>query len=188
MLKRFYTFTSTSVSIALGIAVIQTSPAQAFDFTFSQDFGSAGTLTGEFAGTDTNGNGQLDASEFTSFTSIFQGSEPGFENFSWGLSNLVSSSFFVAPNYYSLLVTDTASSVLDSRGWRSNTLLGETIVGFAPSQNIVARRYFSQNALSFGNSSEAVPEPTTIAGLTVAGLGMLYARRRQKRRAKFSKQ
>ncbi|WP_421657318.1 PEP-CTERM sorting domain-containing protein [Leptothermofonsia sp. ETS-13] len=182
MLNRFQKFVITTASVSLGTAVIHINSAQAFDFSFNQTFGNSGTLTGEFSGTDTNGNGQLDGNEFTIFNSLFQGSETGFENVSWGLTNLAPFSFFVTPNYYSFWVTAPATNALDGRGWRSNSSLGDTVVGYTFSQDgPIAGRYFSQEPLSF-TPTAAIPEPTTIAGLTVAGLGMVCARRHQKRK------
>ncbi len=183
MLNRFQKLIITTFSVSLGTVVFHTNSAQAFNFAFNQTFGSSGTLTGEFSGTDTNGDGQLDGNEFTAFSSLFQGSETGFENVSWGLANLAPFSFFVSPGYYSFWVTAPTANALDGTGWRSSGSLGDTVVGYTFSQDgPIAGRYFSQEPLSF-TPTAAIPEPTTIAGLTVAGLGMVCARRRQKRKA-----
>ncbi|MGA7937175.1 MAG: PEP-CTERM sorting domain-containing protein [Kovacikia sp.] len=180
MLTSFQKLAISASWIATGFAVIDAGIAQAYSFTFQQELTSNGTLSGEFSGTDINGNGQLDATEFATFTSTFQGSEPGFLTATWGLTNLAPFSYFIGPANYTFWVTAPATNPLDGRGWRSNTELGDTVVGYALSQNgPISGRYFAQDSLAF-TAAEPVPEPTTIAGIALAGAGLSYIRRRKK--------
>lgn len=180
MLNRFYRLAIVTASTLLGVTTIPISSALAYNFSFSLDFDSSGTLTGELAGSDRDGNGQLDGNEFTAFSALFQGSEPGFETIAWGLTDLAPFSFFVTPNFYSFWVTNSTAGP-GGAGWRSNSTLGETVVGFAFTPDSIAGRYFSEETLSFGSPAEAIPEPGVIAGLAIAGLGMASARHRQKK-------
>lgn len=180
MLTRIYRLAIATASAFLGATTINISSASAYNFSFNLDLDGSGLLTGEFAGTDTDGNGQLDGNEFTAFSSLFQGSEPGFENVTWGLTNLAPFSFFVTPNFYSFWITAPAAD-LTGTGWRSDSTLGETAVGFAFTPDSIAGRYFSQDTLSFGAPAEAIPEPTTMAGMALAGLSLAVARGRQKK-------
>jgi hypothetical protein len=186
VLTRIYKFAIVTASAFLGATTINVSSTLAYNFSFNLDLDGSGLLSGEFAGTDTNGNGQLDGNEFTAFSSLFQGSESGFENVAWGLTNLAPFSFFVTPNFYSFWVTDPATD-LTGTGWRSDSTLGETVVGFAFTPDSIAGRYFSQDTLAFGAPAEAIPEPTTIAGMAVAGLSLTIARGRQKKGQKSFK-
>jgi hypothetical protein len=149
--------------------------AQAFSFFFTKEFETGGTLTGYFQGTDVNGNGQLDASEFTLFGSEFTSSEPGFESVFWGEAQLAPFSYFIAPENYVFNLTNVGAD----RGWNSVAgLLEETVVGFAPSSSIVAGVFFEQESLDF-EASEAVPEPATMLGMALAGSTLILRRRKQ---------
>ncbi|UBF25668.1 PEP-CTERM sorting domain-containing protein [Kovacikia minuta CCNUW1] len=179
MFKQFLKWAIAATSVTAGMLVIHANSAQAYSFTFQQDLTSSGTLSGEFAGIDANENGQLDAAEFTTFTSTFQGSEPGFTAVSWGLTNLAPFSYFIGPANYAFWVTAPANTPLNGRGWRSNTELQSTVVGYAFSQDgPISGRYFAQDSLTF--TAAPVPEPASIAGLLMAGASITYIRHRRK--------
>jgi hypothetical protein len=159
------------------------SAAQAASFNFRQvyevrDGFDGAVLSGEFSGTDTNANGQIDLSEFTSFSSVFTGGTvPGFESLAWGLSNLAAGSFFANADVYNFQVFAPAAG----NGWQSNGSLDFTNVGFVvdPIGGVQAVGYYDQEGLRFRETSAAVPEPMTMAGLAVAGGGLALARRKR---------
>jgi hypothetical protein len=168
-----------AASATVASAIVNANIAQAFSFSFAQVFESSGILTGDFSGSDANGNGSLEANEFTSFASLFVGDEAAFSTVRLGLESLVATSYFTAPDNFAFILTDVAAD----RGFQSFAFpgeVGETYVGFAPSAGIVSARYATPEPLVFVETpAEAIPEPATMAGLALAGLGMRQLRRRQ---------
>lgn len=157
--------------------------AQAFNFTFAQSFDSNSfdgdiSLTGSFSGHDDDDDGVLEADEFTSFQSVFTSDEPGFERVTWGLKDLVEVSRFSNPDNFAFVVANSGIN----RGWLSFNLfgdIGQTVVGFAPSRESIGGLFFAESLDFTKVDAEAIPEPTTMAGLALAGLGLSYLRRRR---------
>ncbi|ACK71582.1 hypothetical protein PCC7424_3180 [Gloeothece citriformis PCC 7424] len=173
---------TTLIGSSLSLALVNMAPAQAAVFyTFTQTFDGGGTLSGEFSGTDVDNNGQIDASEFDSFTSTFTSDVLGFENLSWGLANLAPFSYFVNPNEFSFLLTNPAPFPPGGTGWSSSPLSGTTFVGYAFVQDGQIGAVFSSESL------EVVPEPLTMSGVAIAlGFGTLYKRAKHKKAKKQS--
>jgi hypothetical protein len=181
-----------TVAIATGAATLTmaaiAAPAQALDFSFSQSFTDSlgtGTLSGSFSGVDANSNNRIDASEFSSFSSSFSGSNldgSNFDlgNFSLGLADLASFSYFASPTDYSFSVTNVnlfpADPLFTGRGWSSGLNVGnvgQTDVGYVLTANIIEGVYLAQEPLSFA----VIPTPALLPGLI--GFGLSVWRQRQ---------
>lgn len=176
-----------TVAIATGAATLTmtaiAAPAQALDFSFSQsftDFLGTGTLSGSFSGVDANSNNRIDASEFSSFSSSWSGSDPDLGNFSLGLANLASFSYFASPTDYSFSVTNVnlfpADPLFTGRGWSSGLNVGnvgQTDVGYVNVADVIEGVYLAQEPLSF----EVIPTPALLPGLV--GFGLSVWRQRQ---------
>jgi hypothetical protein len=158
------------------VAIIVT-PAQAASvYTFRQVFDGGEVLSGEFSGADTDNNGQIDFSEFTSFTSTFVSAEPGFENLSWGLGNLANFSYFASADDYNFWVTDPAPYPPGGKGWNSNGQEGSTFVGFSfVEDGPIAAVFSASEPLNI----TPVPESSSPIGLLLATAGIVLLGRKK---------
>lgn len=185
MINQFPKAWAIAASAAIGAAAVSAAPAQAFTLSFTTNF-DEGTLFGFFTGTDADKNGAITGTEFTDFSSTFlnTGDLPLFgSRTNWTLSDLLASeSRYTGPDNFSLfLVSQTLGDPdLGKFAWQSFNNPGDpgfSAIGVAPSSEVLA-------AFTFGESlqydrSVAVPEPATMTGLALAGLGMAYVRRRR---------
>lgn len=194
MLTRFQNLAVAAAGALIGSAVVSAAPAQAFTLAFARQF-DEGILFGSFTGTDANSNGVIEGAEFTAFSSTFLNQPPLTDveplpefgtSTSWGLSDLLASSSnrYVSNSDFSFFLVNSSL-----KAWQSfsNPELdfGFSTIGTVVSNDpaAVINGFTFSDAIAF-DRAEAVPEPMTVAGLAVAGAGMVAARRRQQRAAK----
>ncbi len=177
---------TSTATVTLSLVVLSSVRAQAVPtYFFSQTLANDGILSGAFSGTDSNINGQIDANEFTAFTSEFQSTIPGFTNLTWGLANLSPLSYFTSPDDYSFTVT-APGPFPSGTGWNSSSLGLATYVGYASDAEGPISSVDSQtDTLQFTPVPEnitAVPEPSSIGvgSAVVLGIGCLILKRKQK--------
>lgn len=169
----------------LSLVVLSSAPVQAlspaiFTYSFSQTLANDGILTGGFSGVDDNHDSQIEFDEFIAFTSQFQSTIPDFLNLSWGIADLAPLSYFASPDDYSF--TLTTGPYPNGTGWNSTSSGLATYVGYANIQDGPISSVDSQTDVlqftSLSSPGAAVPEPSTIGGAVVFGIGCLMLKRK----------